>query len=74
VPRIDKQTRYGKIIIARYGFDSRFTIFRSDTNAAYFWIAVPKANDMGKHLPLYALGDEFVDLVNSTADAPPSAR
>lgn len=62
---LDAKTQYGELVIYQYGLSSHFTILRSTRNGNYFWIRVPHADGTGYHLPLFALGSNFVDLVSS---------
>jgi hypothetical protein len=65
----DSKFEYGKIVISPYWIRCKFKIIQSNTNRNYFWIAVPHANGLGTHLPLYALGSEFTNLVEATGDS-----
>ena len=63
----DKKYVYGKIIVYNLWIPVSFRISRSNENKNYCWISVPHANGLGTHLPLFALGPRFDDLVDSAS-------
>jgi len=67
-PRFDEQRlRYGEIVVHRYCFRSHFKFHRSATNGNIFWVGVPHKDGTGTHWPRFALGSDFVDLVDSVS-------
>jgi hypothetical protein len=65
------RTPYGEIAISQYGITSHFKITQSVKNQNYFWIAVPKSDNQGTHLPLFAFGTALKNLVEQGAAANP---
>jgi len=66
-PRFGEQQRYGEIVVHRHCFQSHLKILRSTTNGNYFWVGVPHEDGTGTHWPLFALGSNFVALVDSVS-------